>query len=85
MNFIELFKFINKYDLDNETTFEMNSPGIITYHMRVQEKHLPSPNTADLSEAITQDIFTSTAMRQGTFNTYPFTKKDFLRDFTSTG
>jgi uncharacterized protein (TIGR00369 family) len=25
------------------------------------------------------------AMGQGTFNTYPFSKKDFLRDFTSAG
>jgi uncharacterized protein (TIGR00369 family) len=147
MNFIELFKSINKYDLDNEMTFEIHSPGTITYRMKIQEKHLSSPNTAHgaaiagfmdavlglsaLSEAITTDNLTSTvefkinyirpvklgdeligtgkvvhkgksliisqgeiriagttdlvAMGQGTFNTYPLTKKDFLRDFTSAG
>jgi hypothetical protein len=46
MNFIELFKFINKYDLDNEMTFEIHSPGTISDHMKIQEKHLSSPNTA---------------------------------------
>lgn len=147
MNFIELFKSINKYDLDNAMTFEIQSPGSITYHMTIQEKHLSSPNTAHgasiagfmdcvlglsaLSEAVTSDNLTSTvefkinyirpvklgeeligqgkvlhkgksliisqgeiriassnelvAMGQGTFNTYPFAKKDFLRDFTSAG
>jgi uncharacterized protein (TIGR00369 family) len=147
MNFIELFKSINKYDLDNQMDFEIHSPGQITYKMTIQEKHLSSPNTAHgaaiagfmdcvlglsaLSEAITRDNLTSTvefkinyirpvklgetligtgkvihrgksliissgeirikesndlvAMGQGTFNTYPFAKKDFLRDFTSPG
>lgn len=128
-------------------TFEIDSPGSITYRMKIQEKHLSSPNTAHgaaiagfmdcvlglsaLSEAITKDNLTSTvefkinyirpvklgeeligtgrvihkgksliissgeiriekgqelvAMGQGTFNTYPFSKKDFLRDFTSAG
>lgn len=146
-NFIELFKKINKYDLENAMTFEIHSPGLITYRMTIQEKHLSSPNTAHgasiagfmdcvlglsaLSEAITRDNLTSTvefkinfirpvklgeelvgrgkvihkgksliissgevrisgtnelvAMGQGTFNTYPFAKKDFLNDFTSAG
>lgn len=147
LNFIELFKSINKYDFENAMTFEIHSPGSITYRMFIQEKHLSSPNTAHgaaiagfmdcvlglsaLSEAITRDNLTSTvefkinyirpvklgeeligsgkvvhrgksliisqgevriagtnelvAMGQGTFNTYPFAKKDFLRDFTSAG
>lgn len=146
-NFIELFKQINKYDLENEMKFEIHSPGLITYRMTVQEKHLSSPNTAHgasiagfmdcvlglsaLSEAIEKDSLTSTvefkinfirpvklgeelagtgkvihrgktliissgevrvsgsnelvAMGQGTFNTYPFSKKDFLNDFTTAG
>lgn len=146
-NFIELFKSINKYDLDNSMTFEIHSPGSITYKMKVQTKHLSSPDTAHgaaiagfmdcvlglsaLSEAIESDNLTSTvefkinyirpvklgeelvgtgkvihkgksliissgeirvqgsndlvAMGQGTFNVYPFSKKDFLRDFTSAG
>lgn len=147
MNFIELFKSINKYDLDNQMSFEIKSPGIISYQMTILDKHLSSPNTAHgaviagfmdcvlglsaLSMAITKDHLTSTvefkinyirpvklgeelighgkvvhkgksllisqgeiyilstgelvAMGQGTFNTYPFAKKDFLRDFTSAG
>lgn len=146
-NFIELFKSINKYDIDNAMTFEITSPGHISYKMVIQEKHLSSPNIAHgaaiagfmdcvlglsaLSEAITKDNLTSTvefkinyirpvklgeeligvgnvvhkgksliissgeirisathelvAMGQGTFNTYPFAKKDFLREFTSPG
>ncbi|MGE3609790.1 MAG: PaaI family thioesterase [Bacteriovoracaceae bacterium] len=145
-NFIPLFKSINKYDLDNGLTFEIQSPGSITYKMLVTEQHLSSPNTAHgaaiagfmdcvlglsaLSEAITKNCLTSTvefkinfikpvklgdeiigsgkvihkgksliissgeirnhagelvAVGQGTFNTYPFTKKDFLSDFTSAG
>jgi uncharacterized protein (TIGR00369 family) len=146
-NFLEIFKSINKYDLDNAMTFEIHSPGHITYKMTIQDKHLSSPNTAHgasiagfmdcvlglsaLSEAITKDNLTSTvefkinfirpvklgeemvgtgkvvhrgksliissgeirisgsnelvAMGQGTFNSYPFSKKDFLNDFTSVG
>lgn len=146
-NFIELFKSINKYDLDNGLDFVIHSPGLITYRMTVQDQHLSSPHTAHgaaiaglmdctlglsaLSEAITRDNLTSTvefkinyirpaklgevlvgagkvihkgksliissgeihiegsgelvAMGQGTFNTYPFSKKDFLHDFTSVG
>lgn len=146
-NFIELFKSINKYDLENQMSFEIHSPGSITYRMTIQEKHLSSPNTAHgasiagfmdcvlglsaLSEATTRDCLTSTvefkinfirpvklgeelvgtgkvihkgksllissgevrisgtdelvAVGQGTFNTYPFTKKDFLNDFSSIG
>ena len=124
--------------MDNGLTFEIHSPGSITYKMTVQEKHLSSPNTAHgaaiagfmdcvlglsaLSEAITRDNLTSTvefkinyirpvklgeelvgtgkvihkgksliissaevrvngdlvAVGQGTFNTYPFSKKEFL-------
>jgi uncharacterized protein (TIGR00369 family) len=147
MDFIELFKSINKYDTDNAMTFEIHAPGSITYKMRIQEKHLSSPNTAHgaavagfmdcvlglsaLSEAVTHDHLTSTvefkinfirpvklgedivgtgqvihkgksliisqgevknattgelvAIGQGTFNLYPFAKKDFLHDFTSAG
>lgn len=146
-NFVDLFKSINQYDIDNEMTFEIHSPGSITYRMTIKEKHCSSPNTAHgasiagfmdcvlglsaLSEAITSNNLTSTvefkinyirpvklgdelvgtgkvlhrgksliisqgeirvagsnelvAMGQGTFNTYPFSKKDFLRDFTSAG
>lgn len=143
--FIEIFRSINKYDIDNSMTFEIHSPGHITYRMTIQEKHLSSPNTAHgasiagfmdcvlglsaLSQAIETNNLTSTvefkinyirpvrlgeelvgvgkvihkgksliissgeirvnnelvAMGQGTFNTYPFSKKDFLRDFTSAG
>lgn len=145
-NFVELFKSINKYDIDNGLSFEIYSPGSITYKMQVQEQHLSSPETAHgaaiagmmdctlglsaLSLAIQTDNLTSTvefkinyirpakfgetlvgtgkvihqgksliissgeirteagelvAMGQGTFNTYPFAKKDFLNDFTSAG
>jgi uncharacterized protein (TIGR00369 family) len=144
-SFIDIFKAINKYDIDNSMTFEIHSPGEITYKMIIQDKHLSSPNIAHgasiagfmdcvlglsaLSEAITKDHLTSTvefkinyirpvklgeemigigkvvhkgksliissgqikvnnnlvAMGQGTFNTYPFSKKDFLHDFTSAG
>ncbi|MFP5385946.1 MAG: PaaI family thioesterase [Bacteriovoracia bacterium] len=146
-DFVELFKSINKYDQDNDMRLEVHSPGSITYKMKIQEKHLSSPNIAHgaaiaglmdcvlglsaLSMAVTEDNLTSTvefkinylrpvklgeelygngkvvhkgksliissgeirvsgsnelvAMGQGTFNTYPFAKKDFLRDFTSAG
>lgn len=146
-NFIEIFKSINKFDQENELTFEIHSPGSITYKMTIQDKHLSSPNIAHgaviagfmdcvlglsaLSEAVTRENLTSTvefkinyirpvklgeeivgtgkvvhkgksliissgevriagtqelvAMGQGTFNTYPFAKKDFLNDFTSVG
>lgn len=138
--FITLFKSINMYDLDNGLTFEIHEPGVITYKMKIQEKHLSSPNTAHgaaiaafmdcvlglsaLSLAVTQGSLTSTvefkinyvkpvhlgdemigtgkvaskgksliistgevknakgeiiALGQGTFNTYPFEKKDFLK------
>ncbi|HXH31019.1 MAG TPA: PaaI family thioesterase [Bacteriovoracaceae bacterium] len=145
--FIELFKTINKYDLENGLDFEILSPGSITYKMTIQEKHLSSPETAHgaaiagfmdcvlglsaLSDAVTRTNLTSTvefkinyirpvklgetiigtgtvvhrgksllissgeirlestgdlvALGQGTFNTYPFAKKDFLHDFTSVG
>lgn len=147
MNFIEIFKSINKYDLENAMTFEIHTPGSISYRMKIQDKHLSSPNTAHgaaiagfmdcvlglsaLSLAVTESNLTSTvefkinyirpvklgeeligtgtvmhkgksliissgevrilgtnelvAMGQGTFNTYPFAKKDFLNDFTSAG
>ncbi len=142
--FMTLFKGMNKYDIENEMTFEIHSPGSITYRMSVQEKHLSSPNTAHgasvagfmdcvlglsaLSEAITRGDLTSTvefklnfirpvklgeemigtgkvihrgksllissgeirltggelvALGQGTFNTYPSSKKDFLSDLTT--
>ncbi|MCM2349763.1 MAG: hypothetical protein NDI69_07065 [Bacteriovoracaceae bacterium] len=45
-NFVEIFKAINKYDLDNALTFEIFSPGLITYKMTIQDKHLSSPNIA---------------------------------------
>ena len=143
--FIKLFKSINTYDLDNGLSFEITSPGTITYRMKIQEKHLSSPNTAHgatiagfmdcvlglsaLSKAVIEGTLTSTvefkinyirpvhlgeeiigvgkvvhkgksliissgevknasgdlvAMGQGTFNTYPFNKKDFTHEFTST-
>lgn len=142
--FIALFKSFNKYDIDNGLTFEIHSPGSITYRMTILEKHLSSPNISHgasvagfmdcvlglsaLSEAITQDQLTSTvefkinfirpaklgeeltgkglvihrgksliissgevrnqlgeliAVGQGTFNTYPASKKDFLNDLKS--
>ncbi len=146
-DFIQLFRTINKYDLDNNLTFEIHAPGAITYKMTIQEKHLSSPNTAHgaaiagfmdcilglsaLSDAVTKNTLTSTvefkinylrpvklgegivgtgkvvhrgksliissgeirletsgelvALGQGTFNTYPFSKKDFLNDFTTGG
>ena len=146
-SFIEIFRSINKFDQENELTFEIHAPGSITYKMKIQDKHLSSPNTAHgaviagfmdcvlglsaLSEAVTRENLTSTvefkinyirpvklgeeivgtgkvvhkgksliissgevriagtqelvAMGQGTFNTYPFAKKDFLNDFTSVG
>ena len=144
--FLEFFKSTNQYDIDNELTFEIHSPGSITYRMKILEKHLSSPQTAHggaiagfmdcvlglsaLSEAITKEQLTSTvefkinfvrpvkigdeiigigkvvhkgksllisqgeirsknsneliAMGQGTFNLYPFSKKDYLRDSTTT-
>ncbi len=144
--FVTLFKSLNKYDLSNGLTFTINAPGSITYHMKIDEQHLSSPNTAHgaaiagfmdcvlglsaLSQAVTENNLTSTvefkinyirpvklgeelvghgrvihkgktlmissgeiknadtgelvAMGQGTFNTYPFSKKDFLHDFTTT-
>lgn len=144
-NFADIFRSMNKYDADNGMTFEVHSPGSITYKMTILEKHLSSPNTAHgasiaglmdavlgfsaLSEAVTDNNLTSTvefkinyirpvklgdeligtgkvvhkgksliissgeirvastnelvAMGQGTFNTYPIAKKDFLREFTS--
>jgi uncharacterized protein (TIGR00369 family) len=139
--FLELFITINKYDIENGLTFEVHSPGHITYRMTIQDKHLSSPNTShgaalsgfmdcvlglsSLSEAITKDDLTSTvefkinfirpaklgdeligtgkvihrgksliissgevknqkgdliAVGQGTFNTYPASKKDFLNE-----
>jgi uncharacterized protein (TIGR00369 family) len=145
--FLEFFRSINQYDLDNELHFEIKKPGVITYRMRVKEKHLSSPNTAHgaaiagfmdcvlglsaLSLAVTESNLTSTvefkinyirpvhlgeeiigegkvvhkgksliissgevrnattgelvAMGQGTFNLYPFNKKDYTRVFTSAG
>lgn len=146
-NFIETFKAINNYDIENEMDFEIHSPGSITYRMKILNKHLSSPHTAHgavlagfmdcvlglsaLSEAVTKNNLTSTvefkvnfvrpvklgeelvgvgrvihigksliissgeirisqsqelvAMGQGTFNTYPFAKKDFLNDFAPVG
>lgn len=146
-SFVDIFRSINKFDQENGLTFEIHSPGSITYKMTIQEKHLSSPNIAHgaviagfmdcvlglsaLSEAVTKQNLTSTvefkinyirpvklgeelvgtgkavhkgksliissgeirvagtdelvAMGQGTFNTYPFAKKDFLNDFTSAG
>lgn len=142
--FIALFRSINKYDLDNHLTFDIHSPGSITYRMRITEKHLSSPNTAHgaviagfmdcvlglsaLSKAVTESNLTSTvefkinyirpvslndeiigtgqvvhkgksliissgeiknshgnliALGQGTFNTYPFNKKDFVHDLST--
>lgn len=143
--FLELFKLTNKFDIDNGLSFEIHSPGSITYKMIIQEKHLSSPEIAHgaaiagfmdcvlglsaLSEAITKEQLTSTvefkinflrpvklgetivgtgkvvhkgksllisqgeirmalsdeliAMGQGTFNLYPFSKKDYLRDVTT--
>lgn len=140
--FIKLFKKINQFDIENNLTFEIHSPGEITYKMKVESKHLSSPQTAHgaaiaafmdcvlglsaLSMAITESNLTSTvefkinfikpvhlgdevigtgkvihkgkslmissgeiknmktgelvAMGQGTFNTYPFAKKDFLNE-----
>lgn len=45
-NFYELFKKFNQFDQANGFEFEIHSPGNITYHMTVQEKHLSSPPTA---------------------------------------
>lgn len=139
--FIEIFKSINQFDKFNGLTFEIHSPGNISYHMTVLEQHLSSPNTAhgaslagfmdcvlgltSLSLAITLDQLVSTvefkvnfvrpvklgekitgkgavthqgksliissgevrneagdlvATGLGTFNLYPFSKKDFLND-----
>lgn len=44
--FIALFRQINRYDDFNGLSFEISSPGEITYRMKVQEKHLSSPNIA---------------------------------------
>lgn len=144
--FVQIFKSINKYDLENNLSFEIHSPGSITYKMEIQDKHLSSPQTAHgavlagfmdcvlglsaLSLAVTESNLTSTvefkinyirpvklgeklqgsgkvihkgksliissgevktstgelvAVGQGTFNTYPFSKKDFLNDFATGG
>ena len=142
--FVTLFRSINKYDIDNVMTFEIHTPGSITYKMTITDKHLSSPNTAHgavlagfmdcvlglsaLSQAVIQGNLTSTvefkinyvrpvmlneeiigtgkvvhkgksliissgevknlkgeliALGQGTFNTYPFNKKDFLHEFST--
>ncbi len=139
--FITLFRQINKYDEFNEMKFEVHSPGIITYRMIIQDKHLSSPDTAHgaaiagfmdcvlglsaLSFAVPNDNLVATvefkinylkpvklgdeligsgkvvhsgkslvissgeiknsrgelvAMGQGTFNSYPSNKKDYLND-----
>lgn len=44
--FITFFRQINKYDEFNEMKFEVHSPGVISYRMTIQEKHLSSPDTA---------------------------------------
>lgn len=141
MNFEELFRSINQFDKENNLHFVIHSPGEITYTMKIESKHLSSPNTAHgavvagfmdcvlglsaLSLAATEEKLTSTvefkinyirpvhlgdeligkgkvihqgksliistgeirtsdseelvAQAQGTFNTYPFSKKDFLK------
>jgi len=142
--FITFFRTINKYDIDQGLEFSIPTPGIVSYKMKILEKHLSSPNTAHgaaiagfmdcvlglsaLSKAVTEGNLTSTvefkinyirpvslgdeiigngkvvhkgksliissaeiintrgelvALGQGTFNTYPFNKKDYLHDFTS--
>lgn len=144
--FIQIFKSINQYDIENKLEFEIHSPGAITYKMDIQNKHLSSPQIAHgavvagfmdcvlglsaLSLAVTEANLTSTvefkinyirpvklgekligsgrvvhkgksliissgevktlsgelvAVGQGTFNTYPFSKKDFLNDFATGG
>lgn len=45
-NFFEIFKQINQFDRYNNFAFEIHSPGLITYRMSVEEKHLSSPPTA---------------------------------------
>jgi uncharacterized protein (TIGR00369 family) len=44
--FIEVFKSINRFDESNGLTFEIHSPGQVTYHMTILEQHLSSPETA---------------------------------------
>jgi uncharacterized protein (TIGR00369 family) len=145
--FVKIFKSMNKYDIENGLEFKILSPGSITYQMKIEDKHLSSPNTAHgavmagfmdcvlglsaLSQAITENNLTSTvefkinyirpvklgeeiigtgnvihkgksliissgevknlktgelvAVGQGTFNTYPISKKDFAHEFTTVG
>lgn len=144
--FVNFFRTINKFDIDNGLTFKVEAPGTITYKMTILEKHLSSPNTAHgatiagfmdcvlgfsaLSMAVAESNLTSTvefkinyvrpvtlgeeiighgkvvhkgksliissgevknskgqlvALGQGTFNTYPFSKKDFSHEFTTAG
>ena len=75
-DFLEIFKKINQYDLSNHLSFEVHSPGSITYRMTVLEQHLSTPPTAHggaiagfmdcvlglaaLTEAVTRDSLTST-------------------------
>lgn len=70
------FRAINHFDRENGLIFTINSPGDITYHMTILEKHLSSPGTAHgasvaafmdcvlglsaLSMALTDDNLTST-------------------------
>jgi uncharacterized protein (TIGR00369 family) len=44
--FASHFRAINHFDRDNGLNFVINSPGDITYHMTIQEKHLSSPGIA---------------------------------------
>ncbi len=142
--FVKIFRAMNKYDIDNQLHFEIHAPGSITYKMKIEAKHLSSPDTAHgaviagfmdcvlglsaLSQAIVESNLTSTvefkinftrpvkigdeiigtgkvihkgksliissgevrnskgdlvAIGQGTFNTYPISKKDFASEFTS--
>ena len=74
--FAPYFRAINHFDRDNGLHFEIHSPGEITYHLTIAEKHLSSPGIAHgaslagfmdcvlglsaLSWALTQGQLTST-------------------------
>lgn len=45
-DFFKLLKEVNHFDRENGMTFEVHSPGHITYHMTITEKHLSSPHTS---------------------------------------
>jgi uncharacterized protein (TIGR00369 family) len=74
--FLELFKKVNHYDIQNNLSFEVPTPGSVIYKMKIEKEHLSIAPTAHgaviagfmdcvlglaaLSEAVTRQNLTST-------------------------